>query len=268
MNDRRRREDRFVNEVLQRTSGSPCARAEGLLPDLVAHQLEDVDRQLVQAHLEHCYGCRQVALTMGWLGSLLPGLAELDPGPAFTARVLARTTGALSPAEREVRAGGTIGLAGLMDRVGRWWERQIMKPQFALQFAYAATVILVLLTALPISPLRGTPEKALEVMQAGPGSLPLVGQAMVWTNVRVNGLVARPRAAIEEQWQGVVEDLDRRRQRMVQPRQAMEQHLGEAVSRLSEGELSASGYALIQTARSGQDVWRAWWGTQDNRAGP
>ena len=55
--------------------------------------LEGMDRELVQAHLEHCDPCRSVAVTLGWLEPLLPGMAEIDPGPAFTARVLAQTTG-------------------------------------------------------------------------------------------------------------------------------------------------------------------------------
>ena len=99
MNDRRRRNEDFVKNVLQRTSGSACERALNLLPELSDHQLEDLDRQLVQAHLEHCEGCRQVAVALGWLGSLLPDMAILEPGPDFTAAVLAGTTGAITPAE-------------------------------------------------------------------------------------------------------------------------------------------------------------------------
>ncbi|MBE0566412.1 MAG: zf-HC2 domain-containing protein [Krumholzibacteria bacterium] len=81
MNDRRRdgRRD-FVRDVLARTSGSACARACGLLPDLTDGGLETLDRQLVRRHLEHCAPCRAVAVALGWLGPELAGRAELEPG--------------------------------------------------------------------------------------------------------------------------------------------------------------------------------------------
>ena len=82
-----RRDDRkkeFVRDVLNRTSGSPCRRALELLPGLTDGALASLDRQLVQQHLEHCAGCRTVALVMTRLGDDLVSLADLDPGPGFT----------------------------------------------------------------------------------------------------------------------------------------------------------------------------------------
>lgn len=268
MNDKRRRQEDFIRNVLDRTSGSPCLRAEDLLPGLVEHRLEDLGRQLVQAHLEHCPGCRAVALALGWLGDLLPGLATIDPGDAFTARVMARTSGALNPAEKAVRAGATIGPAGLMDRVGRWWEKQILKPQFALQFAYVATVILVLLTALPVSPLRGTPEKALQVVQAGPGTLPMVGQAQDWAEERASAILSRPRAAITGQWEAVQEGISLRYRNSEDARTALGEHLKGAGDRLKAGELGEAGYALMQAAGSGRQVLHDWWPAESDTTRP
>ena len=162
MNGRRRNDDRdFVRDVLARTSGSACDRACGLLPDLTDGRLETLDRQLVQQHLEHCPPCRAVAVTLGWLGGELASRACLEPGPGFTAAVLARTSGrtATARARRAAAVAGT-GPGGLMDRFGRWWQERILRPGYAMQSAYAATVILVLLTATPLSPFRGAPGRA------------------------------------------------------------------------------------------------------------
>lgn len=256
--DRRRDED-FVRNVLGKTSGSPCARAVGLLPQLVDHELPDLDRRLVQSHLEHCEDCRAVAVTLGWLGTLLPAMAELDPGPDFTAGVLARTSGATSPAQKAARAGATIGPAGLMDRVGRWWEKQIFKPRFALQFAYAATVILVLLTALPVSPFRSAPEKALVVVQAGPGSIPVVGAAEAALRTRAGHLQDRALTAAGSRWEALGAGLDRRGERSRAPRGELALHLQDAWARARSGELSQAGYELMQASRAGRQAWATWW---------
>ena len=58
--------DDFVGGVLGRTTGGACGRAVEQLADLMDDQLQGLDRQLVQAHLEHCTDCRQLAVTMGW----------------------------------------------------------------------------------------------------------------------------------------------------------------------------------------------------------
>lgn len=264
MNDRRRQDEDFVKNVLERTSGSPCQRATILLPGLVDQHLEDLDRQLVQAHLEHCEGCRAVAVTLGWLGTLLPDMAILDPGPDFTALVVARTTGEFTPAERAARAGIATGPAGLVDRLGRWWQRQILKPQFALQFAYVATVVLVLLTALPISPFRGTPEKALQAVQAGPGAIPMVGSAQQWVDEGSRTLFGRLQGGVQGQWQILSEDLDGRQARSQESRDQLGEHFQQAVGRVKSGEFGEAGYELIQAARSGRSTWRSWWHNEIN----
>ena len=106
-----------------------CA-PRSLLPDLTDGALADLDRQLVQAHLEHCAPCRSLAVTMGWAGPVLPQLAVVDPGPAFTAAVLARTSRRQRLALPAPQA-RPAGLPGLMDRLGRWWGERILQPGFA-----------------------------------------------------------------------------------------------------------------------------------------
>ena len=146
-----------------------------------------------------------------------------------------------------------------MDRLGRWWEKQILKPQFALQFAYVATVVLVLLTALPISPLRGTPEKALDVMQAGPSSISVLRDAQNWVDDQADGAIGQTRSVLGRRIDRVSDDLDRRGVRSSDLRQELVLHLREAGTYLRSGELGEAGYELMQTAQSGKQAWVAWW---------
>lgn len=124
--------------VVARTAGAACARARDLLGAAFDEPLDRVARALVDAHLETCPACRDVAAAMDEAVSALPALAEIDPGPAFTRRVLAATS--RRPAGR--RAG---------DRWRAAWTALVARPRFALEAAYVLTLVLVLLAGSPLS---------------------------------------------------------------------------------------------------------------------
>ncbi len=261
-NDERARNESFVRDVLSRTSGSACDRACEQLSDLMAGDLAGMDRELVQAHLEHCDPCRAVAVTLGWLEPLLPAMAEIDPGPGFTAQVLSRTTGRRAPVRADVPAIPS-GAAGLMDRVGRWWERQILRPGFAAQVAYAATVVLVLLTAVPGAPLRQVPGQALEIVQAGPTATPLIGSALDefsgWVGHWADAATAGARTSIRQRWQGVEDSLSRRGGRTATGRQDLRTHLKEMAGQVGDGQLGEASYEFLAVLKAGQVIWIEWW---------
>lgn len=269
MSDRRRDGDRdFVRDVLARTSGSACARACGLLPDLTDGGLQALDRQLVRRHLEHCPACRAVAVTLGWLGPELAARAELDPGPDFTAAVLARTSGRTATARARRAADlAAAGPGGLMDRLGRWWQERVLRPGFAVQAAYAATVVLVLLTALPVSPLRQAPQRALAVIQAGPEALPLVGDASRWLNARADGTTARLRGEVDRRVDGTGASLAARAGRTAPARDALGLHLGAALGHLRGGRPGDAGRELLDALHAGRDAWKLWWATHPGTDG-
>jgi hypothetical protein len=262
--DERRRNEDFVRDVLARTSGSACERACRQLSDLMGGVLKGMDRELVQAHLEHCDQCRAVAVTLGWLEPLLPEMAEIDPGPAFTARVLERTTGRA----RIMAPGPAVptGVAGLMDRVGRWWDRQILRPGFAAQLAYAATLILVLLTSVPGAPLRGVPGKALEIVQAGPTAVPGVGPALEsasgWVGGQTAAVVDAARADVDQRLERTGHSLAQRGQRTAPGRQQLADHVQEMVRKAREGEIGEASYEFLAVLKAGRMIWIEWW--QDN----
>jgi len=257
------RDDKFVQGVLGRTTGPACGRCLDLLPDLTDGALEDLDRQLAQAHLEHCTGCRAVAVTLGWLTPVLPGMAEIDPGEAFTSAVLDSTT-----RRKAWEEAGPGGAAGLMDRLGRWWERQILKPQFAAQMAYAATIVLVLLATVPGSPLRGAPGRALEVIQAGPQATPLLGPAMVtasdWLGGRADIALGSLRADTGQRWDRLENDFDARADRTMDDRRIIRQSLGSMFDRLGDRELGEAGTDFYAALKAGNAFWKNWWDSNED----
>lgn len=265
MNRRGDRDDRdFVHDVLERTSGSPCRRALELLPDLTDGVLASTDRQLVQGHLEHCAGCRAVAMAMSRMGDDLATLAVLDPGEAFTTAVLARTTARTEAAleRRRVEVAGR-GPAGLMDRVGRWWQRRILAPGFAVQAAYVATCLVVLLVTVPISPLHGVPGRMLEAVQASPGGMPVIGQAVTWSTRQVESGAAealdRMGDGLDSAWQDASGDWRDRAARSATDRHSCGASLDGALDELMAGRPAAAGAKTLEAYRSGKAAWSAWW---------
>ncbi len=250
--DRRRDED-LVRGILDRTSGPACGRCLERLPALARDDLDPVDRALVQGHLEHCGACRAVAVVLGWLDSELPAMAEVDPGSGFTAAVLARTRRLPS---RAAAAGNLTGGAGLMDRVGRWWEQRIQRPLFVWQAAYALTLVLVLLTAAPGAPLRGVPGQVLSTVQAGPGGVPMLGPVLA---VADQGLAAGTGFLKQEVWGGIQGSLDRRCDRTATVRRALDRDLRGTWRGIRQGR---PGHSLISLRSVGSDLgsfWRLWW---------
>ncbi|MBK8165168.1 MAG: zf-HC2 domain-containing protein [bacterium] len=262
MNGGRRDGEGFVRNVLARTSGSPCGRAETLLPDLTDGVLADLDRQLVQAHLEHCGPCRALAVAMGWASPVLPQLAVVDPGEAFTAAVLGRTSRRqrLELASPSARPGG---LAGLMDRVGRWWTERILVPGFAPRVAYVATVVLVLLTSVPGAPLRGVPGAALQLMTAGPAALPGTAGASRWLDAQA----AQGQAVVAGQWDGVAADLQARGARSAPAREQIAAHAAAAWRNLEDRRLSEAGMEGLGALDASRRAWTLWWNDKEQTTG-
>lgn len=135
----------LTQHILARTSGPVCDQAEALL-------LEDPEHPTPAAHLDGCDRCRRFAATVAWMDVELPGLAEMPAGDGFVEAVLARTT-------RRERIPG-------WGRVRRAWTEWAQRPGFAVEFAYVATVVLVMLTATPVSPLRPVAQDTLRWLQS------------------------------------------------------------------------------------------------------
>lgn len=262
----RDRSERFLSDVLARTSGPACGRALDLLPGLTDGELGDLDRRLVQGHLEHCPQCLAAAVVLGWLGGALDSMAVVDPGEAFTRRVLARTSGA---AAIEAERRRLTGAAGLMDRLGRWWEERIQRPAFAMQAAYAATVVLVLLTAAPGAPLKQLPGQALELVQAGPDESSVVGRALGgaggWVESRTGAVVDTGRGGLASGWGRVRASWTARTTRTAADRVALRAQVGNMIDQAGRGRLGQAGYRLWEAGKAFGSFWNHWW-TSDQLA--
>lgn len=145
-----------VLDVVARTTGSNCGRIRESLARAVDRS--EAPGTELREHLEDCARCRAVAEAMDWSRARLPRLATVEPDADFTADVLMATLD-------RPRLGAVFALR-LRERLGRWLDR----PLVAQEMAFAFTVLLVLLTSTPWSPMPGLPERALEWVQ-------LVGEA-------------------------------------------------------------------------------------------
>lgn len=158
---RRRENEELTAAILAATSGNPCARAEALLPCLADGELSEEEVALLTAHLAHCAPCRALAESFAWLESALPAMATAEPDPRFTAEVLAAIA----------QADASAALPRFDERLADWWRRSWRRPRFALEAAYAGTLLVVALTATPVSPLREAPREALALLRGESSSL-------------------------------------------------------------------------------------------------
>lgn len=157
----------LTRRILDRTSGRACGRAEDLLGSHWDSDLERLDGQLLDGHLDGCAACREIATILDRLQPLLPGLAEREPGPAFTARVLARTS-RVQPVPGLPAPGQIDRLAGWIgDGLRRVWNR----PRFALEAAWTAAALTALLVWSPLAPIAAS-DQATGAVQAGASITP------------------------------------------------------------------------------------------------
>jgi len=167
----------FAASVMARTAGGACARARELAAAAFDEPLPAVERMLVAAHLETCAGCRAVVAEMTALVAALPELAEIDPGPAFTARVLAATS-------------RRPGRARAFDWWRRQWEALVSRPRFALEAAYALTLVLVLVAGNPLSAFEWTAARVQPLVNRVGGPVEAIDARVQALRERMTGVVA------------------------------------------------------------------------------
>lgn len=140
-------DDNLLSAVLSRTIGSPCARAETLLPALVDNELDADSREMLEAHVVHCDQCSRLLGALQEAVQVLPALAEIEPPLGFTQRVLSATTAAVRPP---------------------WWLRILARPRASLELAYVGAVLLVVLLGNPVVAFYQAEQHASELAGAVP----------------------------------------------------------------------------------------------------
>jgi hypothetical protein len=238
--------DAFTRQVLERTSGSACARAEELLCDHVDGALDAVSDELVQGHLGNCSPCAALAETLATMNADLPALAHAHPGAAFVEQVL----GATRPWRGR--------LARRWRRFAGDWAQLLRRPRFAWEAAYVGAMLLGLIFGAPASPLRGVPERALTLAQTNPlqalEHTPLAAAPAAVGDWSRSAWAAGGAPIVA--WAGRTQDsLAARRQRAAGAAGAVPRHgreLGAACVRLDPGE----GALII--GRLGSDMKTIW----------
>ena len=136
MDERSMDPEALTQAILARTSGAPCRRVHTLACDFVDGGLDGVQADLLRGHLAGCAECSALVRALAESGRLLPALAEADPGPWFTQRVLGSTS------RRPVARGPDARAA---------WRRLLHRPRIALEAAYlgAAAGVMGLYAPVP-----------------------------------------------------------------------------------------------------------------------
>lgn len=129
----------IVQPVLARTTGKSCGRVQ---EELSAGT--DVSAT-VRAHVDECESCERFVAVLARCDRVLPELASVTADADFASDVVMATL------ERPKLS--HVAWRRWLDRVERWLER----PRAAQEFAYAVTVIAVLLTSTPVSPFPEVP---------------------------------------------------------------------------------------------------------------
>lgn len=146
----------LTREVLERTSGSPCAQAHTLLCEQADEAIHGVDAELLEQHRNHCGDCRDLGTALIHLKQDLPALALADPGPRFVEQVMAASL----PLDRR--------LARLGRRIRQGWEQITQRPRIAWEGGYVGALLLFLIFGMPGSPLSAVPGEALALAQINP----------------------------------------------------------------------------------------------------
>jgi anti-sigma factor RsiW len=154
--------------ILERTSGSPCDRAEEIVCDYVDDALEPLDRELLELHNDSCAGCGSMTTALAKLSVELPAMAEMTPPASLLEGVLAATTHKPEP------------LAGLWERLERGWAALLARPRLAWETGYVGAMCVWLIVSLvgvdlktasvPLPP-PGTAAEAVGKATDGVGSL-------------------------------------------------------------------------------------------------
>ena len=111
----------LTQAILARTSGSPCERLHALACDFVDGALEEAQGSLLRGHMDHCAACAGLVRALVESKAVLPAMAEVDPGPWFTQRVLRTTSWRPAGQGFDARAA---------------WRRLLHRPRIALETAY------------------------------------------------------------------------------------------------------------------------------------
>jgi anti-sigma factor RsiW len=133
----------LATAVVAKTSGAgrACDSARDRICAYVDGDLDSLDRDLVEGHLQHCAACAALAAAVAEQTAVLRTLAALPPRTTFAGQVIGATS--RRPLE-----------PSLGERIGAWLSRAAQRPRFAVEAAYVMTVLLLIVFGNPVAAFR------------------------------------------------------------------------------------------------------------------
>lgn len=125
----------LTQAILARTSGSPCQRLQALACDFVDGLLDEGQGSLLRGHMDQCTACAALVAALANAGELLPTMAEVDPGPWFTQRVMRATVYAPRRPAFDLPTA---------------WVKLMHRPRIALEAAYLGAAAGLMGAYLPV----------------------------------------------------------------------------------------------------------------------
>lgn len=126
--------DKFTQQILHALQLDACQQAQMLLDDCANKLLPSFHEELTHRHLEHCIECSALYAEIVSTNARLPALQSLRAPQGFTDSVMARTARGRVASQRKPES----------QRLRAWLRR----PRFALESAYAMTIIVMLFSGL------------------------------------------------------------------------------------------------------------------------
>jgi len=143
----------LVAGIMEATGGTACEQAQMLLA--AGDRAEDV---VLRLHVDACEGCAAVERVLDQVRVELPLLAWMDPGDGFAADVLAATAANAAPRPSP--------RSGWWSRAAETWELLARRPRIAMEGAYAAAAIAVLVLGFPAQSIAELPTRAFHSVRA------------------------------------------------------------------------------------------------------
>ncbi len=173
----------MIREILEQTSGEPCARCRELLPAVVDDELSPAERFLVERHAARCGECAATLHALRELEGALPGLRDLCPDPRFVADVMKATV----PWPRRARRRATR-------TFGSWLRR----PRFAMEAAFTVVVLCTVVFQATGVPLAALPAHAAQIVDPDVVFVMDVGEIVVGLGARLQAVAEWLEIAILE----------------------------------------------------------------------
>ncbi len=131
--------DAFTQSVLQATTPNLCAESEELLGDFIDLSLDEEQKALLTLHLKSCVHCQNLHQSLQVIGVELALIAEQEPPNELLDIVLQHTLG-----KQQIKF-------SFPKSVAKLYTQFLLRPRFALEASFAATLLWTLLFGVPTS---------------------------------------------------------------------------------------------------------------------